>query len=356
MNDFDPRAIGGSSAASCVGAGWESGLALWERLRGDDARAKAWTREQTRMLDAGKALEPVVARAVREDYGVELTLAGGDVIRHPKHPRIVAHVDGWIEPGTIGAEIKTTGGHRDGWGDADSDEVPPQYVAQCMHYMMLTGAPEWHLFALSTRSWSVTRYILRRDAAVCDSLLQAELEMLERVDSGHPPDPLDEAEARARWFATVPGKAVEATAEVALALVRRATAAKVKAIAEKVMAESALVLLRHAQDAESITHDFGSGTVPVCTLKANRVFDAAEFARRFPLLYSECQAFVPSMARERDRKAYESCMRSPSGPESSRVIRTTKQFDAALAKLLSGQPATSLVPELSQLTGGTDES
>ena len=85
---FDPRAIGGSSAASCVGVGFESGLALWQRLRGDESQVRRWTREQKRLLSAGLALEPIVRDAVREDYGTEL-LMHPDEVRHPQHEFVI---------------------------------------------------------------------------------------------------------------------------------------------------------------------------------------------------------------------------------------------------------------------------
>lgn len=347
---FDPLAIGGSSAGSCLGVGWESGLALWQRLRGEASQVERWTREQRRMLAAGHALEPIVAAAVLEDYGVQLEMHPATVV-HPEHPRIVGHLDAWVRPGEIGAEVKVSQ-RGDGWGDPDTDQIPAPYVVQCVHYLALTGAREWHVFRC-TPTWRVDRYIVRRDEQLCRDLIAREVAMLRLVDANTPPDPLDEAEARARWFATVPGKSVPATDEVARALVRRAVAKKAIKLAEQVASDAALVLLRHAQDASAITHDFGSGKADtICTLGANRVFDAAEFERRYPSLHADCLAFSPARAREMDRKAYESCMRAPAtADESVRVIRTTKPFNAALARMLAGElAALPFVPEFQQLT------
>lgn len=352
MLKIDPKNLGGSSAASCVGVGWESGVALWERLRGDESRAKQWTREQRRMLDAGNALEPVAMQAVREDYGVEIVRpAEWMELRGHSDNRIVGHPDGWLEPGVVGAEIKTSGGHKAGWGEADTDQVPAAYQVQCMHYMALSGAKEWHLFALRVPTWSVTRYIIRRDDVVCAHLLEQERRMLRLVDEGTPPDPRDEAEARARWFQHTPGLSVEATPNIMAWVHKRAVAKRVEAFAGKVASEAALHILNYAKDAESIVSPEGD---PICTLRSNRVFDREAFAAKHPEAYAECMDFVPALARERHKKLYESCMRDAANrDESARVIRTTPQLNKAIDLMLKGEAfQIPGVPEFAQLAGG----
>lgn len=348
--EFEPLSIGGSSAGSCVGVGYESGYALWQRLRGDTSQVERWARETRRLLAAGKALEPVVATAVREDYGVELQMHP-ETVRHPQHARIVGHLDAWIDPGRIGAEIKMWSGYGTGWGEPESDEVPRNYAAQCVHYMMLTGATEWHVYRLQIPSLRVDRYVLRRDQSLCDALLARELHMLALVDGGTPPDPADEAEAREQFFSHVPGVSVEASPEVRSAIMRMALARRVQSVAAGVISQATCTILQAARAAEWIT----SNGEQMMRLAANRTFDADLFRRNYPNLVAECTGFVPSLAREKHLKAYESCIREVQEPgESPRVLRTTKTLNEAIDRMVNPQTIPVMLPEILSLKESTE--
>ena len=85
------------------------------------------------------------------------------------------------------------------------------------------------------------------------------------------------------------------------------------------------------------------------------MFDVAAFAEKHAGAYADCFAFDKAVARDRYKKLYDACMRDPVKGESSRTIRLSKQLQAAVDKMLTGERANiPFVPEFSKLTEDTD--
>lgn len=162
--------IGGSDAPKVAEVSrWGCALDVFlEKLgvveRSEDTEAAEW----------GTILEPVILRqyAIREQVQVAtledrtgrpliFTPAGTEhrprraqaeylaywlgTLRHPAHNFIGCHVDGWTlrEDGAVAEpiEAKTASAFRTReWGQDDTDAMPDDYVVQCQHTSMVTGA------------------------------------------------------------------------------------------------------------------------------------------------------------------------------------------------------------------------
>lgn len=343
---WNPRAIGGSSAASVLGVSpYASRLSLYERLRGGDA-AEVWAREERMRLAAGKALEPIIADAAREVYGVEFDALGSDIdpVVHSADRRIVGHLDGILRGGAIGAEFKLTGTPR-GWGEVDSDVVPLHYAVQCAHYMEVCDVDEWHLFALRTPSLRLDRYILRRKRATGKALIDAELQFLRDVDRGVPPDPAEEAEMRRVWFAGDAEQAVETTDDVNVALLKRWVAGQAMSRLQKVQSDCNAVILGHMRTAGQLLDEQGN---VLLTAKANRFFDEDAFCAHYPDLAAQHMKLDRTSLQKAHRAEYERHMRPPrTADESVRVLRATPTFRKSAERLVAGEAcALPFVPEI----------
>ena len=65
------------------------------------------------------------------------------IIRNPAYPYSLANIDRRIVGEPAGLEIKTCSPFR--LPDFKGDEYPPEFLAQCLHYLAVTGWERWYL-------------------------------------------------------------------------------------------------------------------------------------------------------------------------------------------------------------------
>lgn len=341
-DEWNPLTIGGSSAASCVGLGRTSMLALYERLRGGDS-AREWSENERERLELGRTIEPAVITRACKRYGYDIRLRAKPLV-HPRHPKLVGHIDGYLADGSALVEIKMAGSHMDSeWGELDSDQVPADYLCQGQHYLMLEPNADKCIFlVLRVPSFRLERYIVPADLAVQQRLMAAELDMLDRVVRGRPPDPATEAEARSQWFAAVPEKTVQVTPEASEAMVRLWVARKAASRLEKIKSGCSLTILSAMQDAAVMLDEQGT---EMMTAKNNRAFDSALFRTLYAEQAAECLTFDGSVAAKKYPHEYYKCMKGI-GP---RQLRFSRETNAAMERMVSDQPAA--LPYLSEIAG-----
>jgi putative phage-type endonuclease len=137
--------IGGTDASAILGLNpYRTPLQVWAEKRGLVAE-----REQTDAMYWGAALEPVIARRYMQETGAQL-YHPENVFHHAEHDVLLGTPDYMVAGAALkGLEIKTAGAHTaHRWGRPGTDEVPSEYVIQCVHYMAVTGAHEWDLAVL----------------------------------------------------------------------------------------------------------------------------------------------------------------------------------------------------------------
>ena len=204
--------IGGSDAPVVLGLSrWRTPYELWREKRGEgdpqpESDAMRW----------GRALEPLVRAEYIERTGRSVVVPDA-IMRHARYPWMIATLDGITDGGRI-VEIKTARS-SEGWGEPGTDEVPDVYIVQVQHYMIVTGAPVADI-AVLIAGHEYRQYEIQADTELQQAIIEAEAEFWQRVESGEPPDPVTEEDARRRWPRSSEGAARIADSETA-ELVRR---------------------------------------------------------------------------------------------------------------------------------------
>src|SRR5438477_1982370 len=124
--------IGGSEAAAAAGIDpHRSRVGLWLEKTGRIER------EETEAMRWGKLLEPVIFEELRErDYDVEQWTWKPPGMASAEAPWRTGRPDGGWDDALGVVEVKTVGQ----WAKREWDGQPPlAYVAQCQHYLHLTG-------------------------------------------------------------------------------------------------------------------------------------------------------------------------------------------------------------------------
>jgi predicted phage-related endonuclease len=156
-------------------------LELYLEKRGEIARAEPAANDE--VIWWGRALEPIVRQRYAETTG-RIVVLPADTLRSPKHPFMLAHVDGLIQGEPRGYEGKTAF-HSIGWGEEGTDEIPREYLLQVHHYLTVTDFEVWDVAVLIGRHFQI--YEVPRDREMSEMLIAGETEFMRRVREGDPP-------------------------------------------------------------------------------------------------------------------------------------------------------------------------
>jgi putative phage-type endonuclease len=195
--------LGASEAATALGLNpWETRLQLYLRKLG-----LADPTPETPAMRWGTRLEPLLAEEYSRETGFSF-VAEQLFVRDPVRVFMSATLDRVREDGRI-LELKTCGARGAAeWGEPGSDEVPPRYIAQVMHQLIVTGTEIADL-AVLIAGQDFRVYSIERDDAVADRIVKANAEMWDRVQRRDPPpiDPSRDAGALARLYPRAEGEA-----------------------------------------------------------------------------------------------------------------------------------------------------
>lgn len=137
--------LGGSDTATILGLNpYKSGYELWQektgRVQPEDISGKFAIRR-------GNDMEALVAKWFSEETGMTVR-RDNRTITNPDHPYMLGHIDRRIQGKPEGLECKTANWRvAMKFGEAGTDDVPANYLIQCVHYMIVTGWRVWHLAA-----------------------------------------------------------------------------------------------------------------------------------------------------------------------------------------------------------------
>jgi putative phage-type endonuclease len=186
--------IGGSDAAAALGLSpWVTPYNLWELKRG-----LAPPPEENEPMLWGTLLEDVIRREYARRAGVEARPVK-EMIRHPQHAFMFAHLDGEI----IGLQAKAilevkTARTAVGWGEEGTDEIPLHYLIQVHHSMVVTDA-ELCDVAVLIGGQDFRVYHVDRDAEIEQRVTEGEALFWDMVTAGEPPPPSSLQDAVRRW-------------------------------------------------------------------------------------------------------------------------------------------------------------
>lgn len=173
------KSIGGSDAAAIVGMNpWASPYSVWA-----DKLGKLPEKDDTEAMRIGRDLEDYVAKRFTEATGKKVRRENA-IIQHPFYPFAHANVDRVVIGEDAGLECKTT--RTLNVKQFHNGEYPEQYYAQCVHYMMVTGAAKWYL-AVLVLGEGFYWYCIERDEAEIEALANAEEELWYCVENNTPP-------------------------------------------------------------------------------------------------------------------------------------------------------------------------
>lgn len=176
--------IGGSDAGIIIGVNkYKTPVELWKEkveCRSDFAGNEAtyW----------GTTLEKDVADAYQNRTGSKV-VQSHKTYRHKEYPFLMAHIDRRIVGEKKGLECKTALNKwwkPDQWGEPGTDEVPDSYLAQCQHYMAVTGWDSWDLAVLLSGP-EFRIYHIDRNQEFIDILIERECIFWKHVVDKTPP-------------------------------------------------------------------------------------------------------------------------------------------------------------------------
>lgn len=169
------KGIGGTDAAAILGVSpWAGPIDVWrdktgvaplERLNPDDP--PIWW---------GRKLEPLILERYTMATGRETYRPG--LLRHPDHPVLLANPDALVADVRRGVEAKTAR-TAEGWGEEGTDQMPPAYLVQVIHYMAVTGFESWDCAVLIGAS-DLRIYTVYRDEAFEREIVARLLEWWDR--------------------------------------------------------------------------------------------------------------------------------------------------------------------------------
>lgn len=178
--------IGGSDAAAIIGLNeWASPYSLWA-----DKTGRLPPKEDNEAMRQGRDLEEYVAKRWEEATGKKVRRCNA-ILKNSDYPFAHANIDRDVIGENAGLECKTTSIMR--LKEFKSGEYPAAYYAQCVHYMAVTGAERWYLGVLVLNQ-GFYHYVIERDQAEIDALMEAERQFWSYVQGDAPP-PVDGSEA-----------------------------------------------------------------------------------------------------------------------------------------------------------------
>lgn len=127
--------IGGSDAAAVLGLSrWKTPLQVWAEKTGQIEPADI---SQKLNVKLGVRLEDAVADLFMEETGKKVHRVNQTLI-HEEHPFLAANIDRRVVGEEAILECKTTSAwNAKSW---EGEEIPQEYIIQCLHYLAVTGA------------------------------------------------------------------------------------------------------------------------------------------------------------------------------------------------------------------------
>lgn len=136
----------------------------------------------------GNVLEQVIRDEYTRRTGNRLRVPK-KMRRHREYPHMLANVDGLVIGERRGFEAKTSDKYlRTQWGPTGSDEVPPSYLIQVNHYMIVYEYDAWDLAVLIGGN-DFRIYHFRADPQLHKMIIEKEAEFWRCVTFRDPPPP-----------------------------------------------------------------------------------------------------------------------------------------------------------------------
>lgn len=198
-NDRRRKSIGGSDAATVLGLNeYSSPYHLWAEKSGKIIPEDISDKEAVRL---GQDLEDYVAHRWMEKTGKKLR-RDNNFVYNSEYPFAHVQADRLVVGEPAGFEAKTTSSF-DVLQQCREGKYPARWYCQCVHGMMVTGAPRWYLGVLVLGK-GFYEFTIERNQAEIDALASAERVFWDEVINNTPPA-LDGTEATQDALKTILG-------------------------------------------------------------------------------------------------------------------------------------------------------
>jgi putative phage-type endonuclease len=186
------KGVGGSDAAAALGQSrYKTAYQLFlEKTDALDADVMFGSDVIERM-EFGQALEQVIADQYAKRFDVRLRRHNKPA-QHPRFKWMLSSYDRTVDGRKEGLECKNVDAmsFRLGeWGPEHSDEIPPEYLLQCHHYLTTSNYDVWHLAACIGGN-RLAVYHVERDREMSEMLIEGEHDFWKRVENNEAP-PMD---------------------------------------------------------------------------------------------------------------------------------------------------------------------
>jgi len=278
------KGIGGSDAAAAIGLNpYKSPLELYQEKRGEIEPPDLSDNEAVHF---GNVLEDTIANEYFRRTGQNIRRKNQIVI-HPRMNWMRANVDRILTGQNKILECKAPGfNQRDQWGEPGTDEIPLQYLVQCVHYMIVGDYDGADVAALiGGREFRV--YHIQRDRDLEANIIEKERDFWENhVVPGVPPAPRTIEEVL-MLFPKSQGKAVIASVEVEQALARMAKVNEEKQAIDEELSNLKTVICTAMNDAEIVKSLTGTTLATWKNDKEKTVFDVQAAFEALAALYPD---------------------------------------------------------------------
>lgn len=274
------KGIGGSDVAAIMGMSpWKTAYQVYREKRKE---VEDW--QGNNITDWGKRMEPAIRQWYSDQTGRDVRLPD-KIMYHPKHPFMLASLDGFTDDGRV-VEIKTARSGKN-WGEPETNQIPDYYAVQVHHYMTITGFQVADI-PVSIAGGSPSLYIVEADKEISEMIIEACAKFWERVQSGNPPDPVTYADAVARFGSLKAEGAVVADYNVFKDVTDlcnvRAEKATIEAKEEELRGK---IIIALGDKGDTLVDDAGNVLVTYKLANGRKSFDSKAFEKDQPNLYQK---------------------------------------------------------------------
>ena len=274
------KGIGGSDIAAIMGLSpWRTPYQVYQEKRGD---AEGFTGNEA--TDWGIRLEPTIRQWYSDVTGRPVFRPEG-ILRHKQYDYMLANLDGYTEDRRV-VEIKTAR-YGKGWGEPGTDAIPDYYALQVHHYMTITGY-EVADVAVSIGGAPPCLYEVEADKEIAEAIIDACATFWARVVEGRPPEPVNYADAVARFGkAKAEGAMVASAGEVAIIDELKAIRAQLDVLKEQDEALKGRLITSLGENADTMVDADGTALLTYKLSAGRKAFDTKAFQADHPNLYQK---------------------------------------------------------------------
>ena len=162
--------IGGSDCAAVLGLSrFDTPLSVWAEKTGKLPYEDISHKLHIRM---GNRLEEVVAELFTEETGKSVRRVN-ETIYHPEYPFLCANIDRRVVGEDALLECKTASGWKA--KEWQGEEVPTEYILQCLHYLAVTGKKEAYIAVLIGGNQQFVWKKVERDEKLISEIIKKEV-------------------------------------------------------------------------------------------------------------------------------------------------------------------------------------